>query len=385
MKIFARTTCALAALCVLGGGAALADIRIGITVSATGSGAALGVPQKNSVAQMPTEMGGEKVQYIVLDDASDATKSVSNARKMISEDKIDVLIGSSLTPTSLPLVDVAAETKTPYIATVPTLRLVEPVDDKRRWVFKVVQNDFIMADVISEYMVKHGVKTVGFIGYNDAYGDGWWEQAEKAFGAKGIKLIARESFARADTSVTGQTLKLMAANPDAILVAASGTPAVLPQKTLRERGFKGPIYQTHGIATMEFVRVGGKDVDGTIFPAGPMVVAGQLPDSNPVKAGALSYEKSYEDMYKTSFAAFGGHMVDAAKIVAAAAPAALKVAKPGTPEFRAALRDSIESTKEIIITHGVINYSPTDHAGLDKRARVLIEIKDGAWKYLPEY
>lgn len=374
------TSAAVGALCATN---VQAQINVGITVSQTGPAAALGIPQKNTVAQLPKEVGGQKIEYTVLDDATDPTRAIANARKMIAENKIDVLIGSSATPATMALIDVAAETRTPYCAMVPTKGLVSPMDDKRRWVFKTPQDDALLADALADHMVANGVKTVGFIGYTDGYGQGWLDEVQKLYPARGIKIVAVERFQRSDTSVTGQSLKVVSANPDAVLIVASGTVAVLPQKTLREQGYKKQIYQTAGITTMEFVRVGGKDVEGTIFPAGPVSVASLLPDSNPIKKVAQAYIKAYEDNNKSPFAGFGAHIADCASLMLNAVPAALKKGKPGTPEFRSAIRDGVETTKELVANHGVYNYSPADHAGLDKRARVLVKIVDGKWTLLP--
>ncbi|MGH2341623.1 ABC transporter substrate-binding protein [Segnochrobactraceae bacterium EtOH-i3] len=365
-------------------GPALADIKVGYTLSATGSAAALGVPQKNGVALLPKEIAGEKIEYIVLDDASDGTKAVANARKMITEDKIDVLVGSSIAPTSFPLVDIAAENKLPLIAITASTGLIAPMDDKRHWVFKVVQNDSLMANAVADEMQKRGVKTVGFIGFNDAYGDGWYKEFSAAAEKRGIKIVAKEAFARADTSVTGQTLKLIAAKPDVVLVAASGTPAVLPQKALKERGYKGQIYQTHGISTKEFIRVGGKDVESTIFPAGPFIMAEKLPDDSPVKPVALDTTNRYIEIFNQPPAAFAAHSVDAVLLLQAAIPVALKVAKPGTPEFRVALRDALENVKDVPLNHGVTTMTPTDHNGFDERARVMVVIRNGEWELLED-
>lgn len=381
-RAFAAALAVGVSFATLVAGSALADIKVGYTLSATGSAAALGVPQKNGVELLPKEIAGEKIDYIVLDDASDGTKAVANARKMITEDKIDVLVGSSIAPTSFPLVDIAAENKLPLIAITASTGLIAPMDDKRHWVFKVVQNDSLMANAVADEMQKRGVKTVGFIGFNDAYGDGWYKEFSAAAEKRGIKIVAKEAFARADTSVTGQTLKLIAAKPDVILVAASGTPAVLPQKALKERGFKGQIYQTHGISTKEFIRVGGKDVEGTIFPAGPFIMAEKLPADSPVRAVAIDTTNRYVETFNQQPAAFAAHSVDAMLLLQAAIPEALKVAKPGTPEFRAALRDALENVKNVPLNHGVTTMTPTDHNGFDERARVMVVIRNGEWELL---
>jgi len=363
---------------------AMAQIRVGLTISLTGPAASLGIPQRNSVALLPTEIGGKKVEYIVLDDGSDSTRAVANMRKLIDESNVDAVIGSSTTPNSLAMVDVAAEKQVPMISLAASSRLILPMDEQRHWVFKTPQNDSLMADAVAEHMFRAGVKTVGFIGFNDAYGDGWLAEFKRAAAFWSLELVAVEKFARADTSVTGQVLKLVAAKPDAVLIAGAGTPAALPQAALRERGYAGRYYQTHGVANMDFLRVGGKDVEGTVLPAGPILVASQLPNTNPIKALAQDYVRRYEAVYGAgTVATFGAHAYDAGIMLKAAVPLALLKAKPGTPEFRAALRSALEVAYGMVLTHGISEMTTEDHNGFDKRARVMVTIKDGAWKLLP--
>ena len=363
---------------------AQADINVGVTVSATGPAASLGIPEKNTIALMPKTIGGQKINYIVLDDASDTTAAVNNTRKLISENKVDIILGSTTTPNSLAMIDVAAESQTPVISMAASARIIEPMDGKKRWVFKTPQNDIMMSLAIAEHMAANGVKTVGFVGFSDAYGEGWYQEFAKAAELKKLQIVANERYSRTDTSVTGQTLKLMSAKPDAVLVAGSGTPAALPQKSLKERGYAGKIYQTHGVANADFLRVGGKDVEGTLLPAGPVLVAEQLPAGNPVKKSALAYVAAYEAANgKGTVSTFGAHAWDTGLLMAAAVPVALKKAQPGTPEFRAALRDALEQVKELPGAHGVFNMTPNDHLGLDQRARVMVKIENGAWKYQP--
>jgi branched-chain amino acid transport system substrate-binding protein len=364
--------------------AAYADINVGVTVSATGPAASLGIPEKNTIALMPTTIAGQKINYIVLDDASDTTAAVTNARKLINEHKVDVLLGSTTTPNSLAMIDVAAESQTPMISMAASARIVEPQDAKKRWVFKTPQNDIMMSLAIVSHMADGGVKSVGFIGFSDAYGEGWYQEFSKIAALKGIQIIANERYNRTDTSVTGQVLKIVAAKPDAVLIAASGTPAVLPQRALKERGYTGKFYQTHGVANNDFLRVGGKDVEGTFLPSGPVLVAAQLPADHPLKKSSADYVARYEKANGAgSVSTFGGHAWDAGKRMEAAVGPALKKAKPGTVEFRAALRDALETVKEVAGAHGVFNMSPTDHLGLDQRARVMVKIEGGAWKYQP--
>lgn len=362
-----------------------ADINVGVVVSATGPAASLGIPEKNTIELLPKTIGGEKVNYIILDDASDTTTAVKNARKLLIEDKVDVIVGSTISPASLAMIDVVAEAQAPMISMAASSRIVEPVDDKRRWVFKTPQNDQQMASAIVQHMAANNVKKVSYIGFANAYGEGWLEQFKRQAQSQGIELVATESFNPTDTSVTGQVLKAIAAKPDAVFIAGSGTPAALPQKTLRQRGYSGPIYQTHGVANNDFLRICGKDCEGTLLPVGPVQMARSLPDSHPVKASALEYVEAYEAVHGPgSVSSFGGYAWDAGVLLQVAIPQALKVAQPGTPEFRAALRDALENVKEAAGASGIYNMSTTDHLGLDDRSRVMITIKDGNWTLLPQ-
>lgn len=363
-----------------------AQIKVGVTIASTGPAASLGIPERNTVPLLPNEVEGQTIEYIVLDDGTDTTTAVRNMRKLITEDNVDVIVGTSVSPGSLAMVDVAGETRTPMISVAANARIVEPVEGAREWVFKTPQNDQLMADALAEAMVKQDVKTLGFIGYNDAYGEGWLAVMTEAAESKGIKMVAVERYGRTDTSVTGQALKLIAANPDGVLVAGSGTPVALPQGELKSRGYKGIMYQTHGAANNDVLRVCGKDCEGMILPAGPLLVADQLPDDNPVKASALEYKTKYEAEYgEGTINTFGGHMWDAGMLIAAAIPDALATgAKPGTPEFRQALRDALEQVTDLSVSQGVINMSPDDHAGFDERARVMVKVVDGKWTYQPD-
>jgi branched-chain amino acid transport system substrate-binding protein len=369
---------AAAALMLAVTGTARGDINVGVTLSATGAAASLGIPERNTFELLPTAIAGQKVNWIVLDDGSDTTKAVTNTRKLLSEDKVDVIVGSTVTPNSLAMIDIVADAETPMIAMAASGRIVDPANPKVKWVFKTPQSDSLMADAIAVSMKANGVKTLGYIGFNDAYGDSWLAEIKRSAQVAGIKVVAEEKYNRNDASVTGQILKIVAANPDAVLIGASGTPAATPQKDLATRNYKGKVYQTHGVANPDFLRVVGKEGNGTILPAGPMLVYEQLPASNPVKKSAAEYVTKYEAKYGTR-STFGGHAWDAYMLLARAIPDALKKAKPGTKEFRAALRDGLENARDVFGAHGVFNMTPQDHNGLDNRARLMIKIEDGKW------
>ena len=371
----------VAALMVLAAGPALADITIGVTVSATGPAAALGGPQKNTVTLLPTTVAGERINWIVLDDATDPASASKNATKFITEDHADIIVGSSTTANTAAMVDAITESKTPLLS-------LSPIDlpaEKGHWVFRLPQHNALMARALIDHMKRNGIKTVGFIGFADVYGESWLKIVTPMFDAAGIRLIDTERYNRTDTSVTGQVLKLLAAKPDAVLVAASGTPAALPHTTLVERGYTGKIYQTHGAPSKAFLQVGGKSVEGAVFVIGPLLVWDQLPDSAPTKKTAAEYAHRYEEKFGAgSLSSFGGHMWDAWTLIEHAVPVALKKARPGTEAFRSALRDAIESEREVVGVHAVFNMSPTDHFGHDERARVLVRSENGRFLLLNE-
>lgn len=359
--------------------AAIADINVGVSLSSTGPGAALGIPEKNAIALLPTSVAGEKVNYIVLDDATDPSAATKNARKLVSEEKVDLLLGSSVTPSALAIAEVAVESQTPQISVSP----INLPPDKSVWVFRTPQHNSVMGSALVAHMKAKGVKALGFIGYSDAYGEDWLVAMEPMLKKEGIRLTTIERFNRTDTSVNGQVLKIIASRPDAVLVVASGSPAALPQITLKERGFKGQIYQTHAAANPAFLKVAGAAAEGAIMPIGPVVVVDQMPDSHPSKTLGMQFVKDYEAKYgANSFSSFAGHAFDAGRLIEAAVPVALESAKPGTPEFRKALRDALEASKNVVGVHGVFNMTPDDHFGMDDRGRVLIRVENGGYKLL---
>lgn len=365
---------------LLGMGVARAEIRIGVIASSTGPTAAVGIPQKNTVALLPGEIGGQKIEYIVLDDASDPTSAVTDVRKLLAEHKVDALIGPTTTPAALAILDFVAEAKTPLVTTVGSSAVIQPMDDKKKWVFKTTQNDDLIATAVLANMTASGIRSVGFIGFNDPYGENWYKVFAPMAEQAGIRMVASERFNRTDPSVTGPVLKLISARPDAVFIAATGGPAVLPQAGLQEKGYKGRIYQTHGVATNDFIRLGGKVVEGTLMAGGPMLVAADLPAGNPIRAVAEGYVKAYESKYGAgSMSTFGANTYDAGLLLQKAIPQALAKARPGSAEFRAALRDALEQSREVVGAQGVFNMSPQNHNGMDQRARVMMTVKNGKW------
>lgn len=359
---------------------AWSQIKVGVVLPATGVGAAFGVPMQKTVPILPKTIAGQSVQYIVLDSNTDATRASADARKLITEDHVDVLMGDSTTPATLAMIDIAAESGTPLIAPTATANIVQPLDDKKRWVFKVIPNDEADARAIADYMAAHGVKSVGFIGFNDAFGQCWLAAFKDILPKHDIKLVADEFFSRTDTSVTAQALKLVSARPDIVFVAAGGTPAIVATHDVRARGFRGPIYQTHGVSTPEFIERGGKDVDGAIFAGEPFTVAADLPVDSPFRKMAeqviAGYKAANNGEQPPIMAA---NMFDCVALLAAATPGAMEKGKPGTPEFRAALRDQLEHLSKVTLNNGLLSTSPEDHAAFDPSAILIIKVEGGAF------
>ena len=369
---------ALAAAAALAAcGTALADITIGVIAPLTGPASGLGIPVGNEVKLWPKEIAGEKLNVILMDDASDPTQGVTNAKRFVSQDKVDVIMGSVATPVAAAIAQVATESQTTQIAWSP----VALPPGKDHWVFRLPQSNAVMGYAVLEHMKKQGIKSVGFLGYSDAYGETWLTDFKPMAEKAGIKFGPVERFARADTSVTGQALKLMSANPDAILVVASGSGAAMPEMALRERGYKGKVYQTHAAATRDLIRVGGKAVEGTFVVSGPAVLAEQLPDAHPSKQEAIKFVQQYEKAYGPgSRNQFAGHAYDSMIVMEKAVPIALKKAKPGTPEFRAALRDAFERIGRTVLAHGVLNWTAQDHWGYTNDTGVMMKVVDGQFK-----
>ncbi|MBX3604304.1 MAG: ABC transporter substrate-binding protein [Piscinibacter sp.] len=358
--------------------AAQADITIGISLPLTGPASGLGIPMANYIKLWPKEIAGEKLNVTVLDDATDPTKGVTNAKKFITEDKADIIMGSAATPVAIAMAGPIAESETVQFMFSPA---VLPAG-KDTWAFRLPQGNAVMAHAMIEHMKKLGVKTVGFLGYTDAYGESWlndFKAQSQLLG--GPQIVAAERFARADTSVTAQALKLVSANPDAMLIVASGSGAAMPHKAIVERGFKGKIYQTHAAASRDLVRVGGKDVEGAFVTSGPAVIPEQLPANHPSKALAADFVAKYEKAYGPgSRNQFGGHAYDAIVVLEKTVPVALKKGKPGTKEFRAALRDAVENMGRTVVSHGVLNYTKDNHWGFTTETGVILKVVNGDWK-----
>lgn len=372
--------CGLVLALALAAGAAHADINIGVNLSLTGPLSSLGLPQKASLALWPDQIGGQKLNLVVLDDASDPVGATRNARRFVTESKVDLLLGPSGVPEGMAVAQVATEAKTVQLAFAP----MPLKGGAESWTYALAQPVPLMSEALARRMVADKVKRVAFLGWNEGYGEMWLGAFGASAKAAGLDVVATERFAPMDTAITAQALRVVAARPDAVLIVAAGSAGAMPQINLRERGWSGPIYQTHGAASPDLLRVGGKAMNGTVLPAGPMLVAEQLAGSSPAKAPALAYVGAYEAKHGAlSRTQFGAHAYDALLVLQRIVPLALKKAKPGTAEFRAALREALESEKAIAISHGVLNYTLDDHNGFDNRGAVMVRVADGRFELMP--
>jgi branched-chain amino acid transport system substrate-binding protein len=356
---------------------AIAEIKIGVSLSLTGPGSGLGIPMQKQLQLFPKTIAGEKITLIILDDATDPGKGSANTRRFVKEDKVDVIYGSSITAVAAAMTEIASEAGTAQVAGSP----VGLPPGKDKWLFRLAQSNTVMAHALVEHMKKQGVKSVGFLGYTDAYGQQWLDAVGPELEKAGIKLIGIERFARTDTSVTPQAIKLTSTNPNAILVVASGSGAAMPQLGLVERGYKGKVYQTHAAATPDLSRLGGKAVEGTFVVSGPALLGDQLPDNHPSKKLALDFVQKFENEFgANSRNQFAGHAYDFQVAMEKAIPLALKKAKPGTAEFRTAIRDNLETMGRTVFAHGVMNWTPTDHWGYTLETGVMTKVVDGKFK-----
>lgn len=381
--MFARLCLGLAALLVSTYGAAAADLTVGFVTSLSGPGASIGIPYEKGIlgAQVYAgKVGDTNIKLIRLDDASDPSAATRNARKLVQEDHVDVLMGTSGTPGTVAMAVVAAETKTPLISLTPASA---PANPNGQWMISIPQPVPLMVAAVVERMKKDNVKRTAYIGYSDSWGDIVYDGVMKSAPAQGIEVVTNERYARADTSVAGQTLKIIAAHPDAVITGGSGTPGALPYLALAERGFKGGLYGTHALINPDFVRVGGAAVEGVIAPTGPVIVAEQLPDSNPTKKVSLAFREAYQKANNAPTSdAFSAYSFDAWLVLLDAAKRALAKAQPGTEEFRVALKDALETTKDVTGSHAVYNFKPGEFFGVDERARVLVQLQKGKWTLL---
>jgi branched-chain amino acid transport system substrate-binding protein len=366
---------ALGCLAVAAAQLAHADINIGVSMPLTGPAASLGIPARNALALWPQQISGEKVVLHLLDDAGDPNTATKNARRFV-EDKMDAIVGSAVTPASLAIAQVAREMKIPQLAPSPT----ETPEGGDTWTFRSVMHANFFTEGLVEHMKRNAVKSVAFLGLSDGYGEVYLNAMNKQAPQAGLKVVAVERFTRADTSVAAQALKVVAARPDAVIVVASGGGAALPQKALIERGYKGKVYHTAASVSADFLRLAGKDADGALVSSGPEQLPEAMAASHPGRPAATAFVEQYEKQHGLGTRTqFGANVYDLGLVMQKVVPVAMKKAKPGTTEFRAALKEALETSEGVPVTKGVIKYTPTNHWGHGPDARVIITPQNGQW------
>src|SRR5213596_1886468 len=315
-------------------------IRVGVVVDVTGGASSLGVPERNTVLLYQDDLGTAqgpngpvRIEYVVTDGESDPTKAVIAAKRLIEEDRVVAVVCCTTSPASL------AVLQTP-------------------------QTDRLMIGVITDHMGRRGIRSVAWLGFDDAFGQGGLVEFEKLAAQKGIEIAAKESFARAATDVSTQVTRAMGRNPQAFLIWAIPPGANVSQRNIRDLGITLPVYQSHGVANKTFLDLGAASVDGTFLPSGKILIAEQLADTDKQKTALLGYVERYEGRYgKGTRNTFGGHALDAMLILRPAIERTLwqGIRPENTGGFRAVLRDQIEhGTKELVGITGIFNYTPTD-------------------------
>jgi branched-chain amino acid transport system substrate-binding protein len=363
------------------------EFRIGSVVTLTGPASSLGLPEKNALDLLQEQVGKDTslpftVKFITYDDASDPTKAVNEVRKLITEDKVHVVICCSTTPASMAILETVTQAKVPNISLALGQSVIEPVKD-RQWIFKTPSTDQLQVAALVDDMVKRGFKKVAFLGLEDSFGEGGWIALQGVAKNKGVEIVASERFARTDTNFTPQALKVKQAGPDAVYIHAIPPSSALVHQALKRVGFAGPVYHSGGSANNAFVSIGKKDVDGALLGTTPVLVYTDLPDSNPLKPVIAEFAALYEKRFNVpKVDIFPGQSWDAGNIALQAAGEAVKGgAKLDDVEaFRAALRDKIESIKEFVGVGGIFNYSANDHLGLDSRSTFIAVVKDDQFR-----
>jgi branched-chain amino acid transport system substrate-binding protein len=361
-----------------------ADITVGFVTSLSGPASSIGLNYDKGMKAAyayQSAVGGRQIRLIKLDDGSDASAATQNARKLVQQDNVDFMLGTSSAPGTNAMLAVANELKVPFAAISPVNR---PVPDEQPWGVAMPQTPALMVKVIADHMKRDGIKTAGYIGFSDSWGDLVYNGAKAVERDGGLAITTNERYARTDTTVTAQALKVIATRPDAMLDGGSGTQGALPLIELRKLGFKGPFFGTPSLLNPDFVRIGAKAAEGVQVSAGPVIVTSQLPDSHVTKQiGTTFHEVFKKENGADADDGFSGYAFDAWLVFLKAAEAALARTEPGTQEFRQALMDAIYANRDVVGVHAVYNFTPKSYYGVDERSLVVVKLVNGSWVYQP--
>lgn len=381
MNLSALLLALLAPLLVLGPAAAQEPYRVGAIFSITGPGSSLGIPERDTALMLEAEInarGGVRgpdgrrhpLKLVIYDDASDETRAVLAAKKLIDEDRVAAIVGTTLSGTSLAILDTVQKAEVPLVSCAAAIKIVEPAAE-RKWVFKTPQSDHLIVGVLVDYLKAQGVTRVGWLNVDYAFGQLGWVEFEKAAQKAGLTIVANEKFGQKDVDMTAQLTRVKTAAPQAVIVWSIPPSASLVTKNYADLGLQAPLLQSHGVGNKKYIELAGGAANGVRFPAGKLLVAEQLADNDPQKAVLLAYARDFEARYGPRNT-FGGHAWDAVQLV-------VKALEKAGPD-RAGVRAAIETTRGFVGITGVFDFSPADHNGLDRRAAMMIQIVDGQWK-----
>ena len=366
---------------VLGTGLqASAQIKIGAVLSVTGPASFLGDPEKRTLEIYVDDINakggvnGQKLQLIVYDDAGNPNNARTFATRLVEEDKIDAMVGGSTTGATLAMIPVFEDAKIPFISLAGAVQIIQPV---RKWVFKTPHTDTMACEKIFADLKARNLTTIALISGTDAFGKSMRDQCVAVAPKAGVKIATEESYGPRDSDMTPQLTKIHnTAGVQAVINPGFGQGPAIVTRNYRQLGIKLPFYQSHGVASKQFIELAGPAAEGVRLPAAALLIADKLPASDPQKPVVVNYTREYQAKTKQAVSTFGGHAYDGLMILVGA----MKRAKSAD---KAKVRDEIEKTKGYIGTGGIVNMSPTDHLGLDQSAFHMLEIKGGDWTLVP--
>ena len=359
---------------------ASAQIKIGSVLSVTGPASFLGDPEKKTlemyVDQINAKGGvnGEKLQLIIYDDAGNANSAKTFATRLIEEDKVVAMIGGTSTGATLAMIPVFEDAQVPFISLAGAIQIVEPV---RKWVFKTPHTDKMACQKIFADLKARNLTTVGMISGTDAFGKSMRDQCVAVAPQDGIKIAHEETYGPRDSDMTPQLTNVKnTAGVQAVVNPGFGQGPAIVTRNYKQLGITLPLYESHGVASKQYIELAGAAAEGVRLPAAALLIADKLPANDPQKPVVVNYTKEYEAKTGQAVSTFGGHAYDGLMILVQA----MQRAKSAEP---AKVRDEIEKTKGFVGTGGIVNMSPTDHMGLDLSAFHMLEIKNGDWTLVP--
>jgi branched-chain amino acid transport system substrate-binding protein len=353
--------------------------KIGGIFAITGPSSFLGDPEKKSMEMVVDEINaqggidGHALEAVIYDTEGDPTKTVLATNKLISNDKVLAIVGPSLTPTTLAIVPLVEKEKLPLISCAAGIKITDPI---KPWVFKTAQSDLLAVAAIYRHIQKQNIKKVGILTVETAFGESGKEQLVAQAAQFGIEIVQAESFGAKDTDMTAQLTKIRSAQPQAIVCWGTNPGPAVIAKNVQQLNIKIPLYQSHGVASPKFLELAGDAAEGIFLPTGKILVAQQLPDTDPQKAVLLKYIEQFEKRFQMPVSGFGGYAYDAMHLLAAALP--------GIDGNKEKLRDNLEKLTGLVGISGTFNFSPKEHNGLGADAFVMVQIQKGAWKLLSQ-